>query len=478
MKQGISARLGLQGLLAATVLAATGCTVGPDYERPAVSQPQEFRDQSGPVDPVSIADLPWWAVFNDGQLQALVTEGLNNNHDIAIAAARVEQARARLGVSRSQGAPQIEYQADGGAERSVIQEQDDVGALNILGGRAVINAAWELDLWGRIRRSNEAARAGLFAQEEVRRGVMLTLVSDIAAGYFRLLSLDRELAIAEESNVAYKRMFDLFDLRHGAGRDSALPVSRARAAYESSLSRVADLKRQIAQQENAISILTGGYPRAIQRGQPLTAQTIPQMPVGLTTDLLRRRPDIRQAEQEMIQANAEVGVAVANFYPRIGLAGLLGFAGVSAEGGIDGTFGLWKLGATLAGPIFNGGRLQSIYEGRKAFWDESVAQYRKRIVTAFQETSDALVAQQTLVGRRTALENQVRALRNSVDLALTRYDAGRASYFEVLEAQQQLFPAEDQLARTQQDQLQAMVSLYKALGGGWKLSDEQWARPS
>jgi multidrug efflux system outer membrane protein len=211
----------------------------------------------------------------------------------------------------------------------------------------------------------------------------------------------------------------------------------------------------------------GGYPRTIVRGRGLLEQVSPETPLCSTTDLLQRRPDIRAAEQTMIRANAEVGVAMANFFPRIGIGALLGGIGVGISDDFDG-FTVGRLALSVTGPIFTGGRLQAIYHERQAFWNETVVQYRKTIVIAFQETSDALVAQQTLVARRAALENQVTALRRSSDLALTRYDAGRASYFEVLEAQQQLFPAEDELAQTQRDQLLAVVGLYRALGGGWK----------
>jgi outer membrane protein, multidrug efflux system len=311
----------------------------------------------------------------------------------------------------------------------------------------------------------------------VRRGIMLTLVSDIAAGYFRLLELDRELAIAQDSRTVFGKTHELFDLRYRAGRDNRLPVERAAAALSSSDNRVANLKIEIAQQENALSVLAGGYPRAIERGRSLLDQRMPATPVGLTTDLIQRRPDIRRAEQDMISANALVGEAIAERYPRIGLAALAGIIGVNGEGPLDGTFGLWRAGATLAGPIFDGGRLEALYNERKAFWDESVAQYRQTILVAFRETSDALVAQQNLVDRRAALERQVAALRQSVELADLRYRNGRASYFEVIEAQQQLYPIEAELARVQQEQLVAVVNLYKALGGGWKLTDEQWTRP-
>ncbi|KRA83347.1 efflux transporter outer membrane subunit [Altererythrobacter sp. Root672] len=458
-------------------LMLAGCVMGPDYARPDVVQPGEFRSQITPADANSLADRSWWEVFDDPALQNLISQTLQNNNDLSVAVARIEQARAQVGVAKSEGLPQIGVDGFAGGQESFLPTPDEIGTAEFASVGGVIEAAWEFDIWGRIARQTEAARANLYAQEEVRRGIMLALVSDTASGYFRLLQLDRELAIAEESQAVFKKTHELFTLRFEAGRDSRLPVERAKAALDSTGARIADLKRQIAEQENALSVLAGGYPHAIERGQPLTAQRMPETPVGLTTDLVRRRPDIRRAEQDMIRANAQIGAAIADFYPRIGLSTLAGVIGVNGQGGLDGTFGLWQAGIGLAGPLFTGGRLESIYDERKAFWDESVAQYRQTILVAFRETSDALTAQQTLVDRRASLESQVAAMRQSVELADTRYRAGRASYFEVIEAQQQLFPAEAELARVQQAQLVAVVSLYKALGGGWKLDDAQWNRP-
>jgi multidrug efflux system outer membrane protein len=460
------------------VLMSTACTtVGPNYKRPEVVLAQDYRAQIGAADAQSIADLPWWQVFNDKALHGLISQALTNNYDLQTAVARIEEARALVGVVKSQAKPQVGYEVTAGGQQVLLPERDNVDDFRYGAIGGVLNAAWEIDMWGRIRRQTEAAQANLMAEEEVRRGVMLTLVTDIAAGYFRLLRLDRQLAIAQESSAAYKDTLDLFTLRFEAGRDNRLPVERAGASYNASAARIADLKREIALQENALSVLTGGYPRAIERGVKLTEQTMPAMKPGLTTDLLRRRPDILQAEQVMIRANAEMGVAVADRYPRIGLSALLGAQALNGNHGIDGSLGVWNLLGNVAGPIFTGGRLESQYNARKAFWDQSVAQYRKTILTGFQETSNALVTQQTLAERRAALEVQIVALRNSVDLALLRYRSGRANYFEVLEAQQQLFPAEDALAETQQGQLVAVVSLYKALGGGWNVTPENWSKP-
>jgi multidrug efflux system outer membrane protein len=447
-------------------ILSAGCATGPEYRKPEVTPPAQFRSQVQPSEAISVADSPWWGMFNDEALRSLIAQALATNLDIQVAIARIEQARALVGVVQSETRPQLGYQASAGGENALVPSKSSADTVGYAYAGGLLNAAWELDVWGRIRHATDAAKAHLVAQEDVRNGVLLTLVSDVGAGYFRLLELDRELAIAEDSVRVYKQTLDLFNARFEGGRDSQLPVERARANYDFSIARIADLKRAITQQENALSVLAGGYPRAIERGRGLTEQSMPPTPVGLTTDLLQRRPDILEAEQNMIQANAEIGIAVANYYPRIGLSALLGVQGLDI--GSWRGFGLWNLAISAAGPIYTGGRLQAVTRERQAQWDESVAQYKKTILVAFRETSDALIAQQTLVDRRAALERQVQDLQRSSDLALMRYDAGRASYFEVLETQQQLFPAQDALAQTQRDQLVAVVSLYKALGGGWK----------
>jgi multidrug efflux system outer membrane protein len=464
-------------LLATAPLALiAACTMGPEYKQPPVQVPDTFRDQIGPADAASIADLPWWSVFNDPPLQALVTEALHNNYDLQVAVSRIEQAREIVAQAQSEGAPQIGYNLGAAGQKDIVAGARSATSATYGTFGGVINAAWEFDVWGRIRRSTEAAQANLLGQEDVRRGVMLTLVTDIAAGYFRLLELDRELAIDQDSVATYRQTFDLFNDRFKAGKDSDLPVQRSRALYEAAQANVATLKRLMTQQENALSVLSGRPPGAIARGRLLTDQGLPAAPVGETTALLKRRPDILAAEQTMVNANAEVGVALANFYPKIGLSALVGGDGVTFGSGVQG-FGIWGLALSAAGPIFTGGRLQAIYHQRQAFWDETVAEYRKTILTAFQETSDALIAQQTLVKQRENIEGQILALRRSESIARLRYDDGRASYFEVLEAQQQLYPAEYELAQTQRDQLLAVVSLYKALGGGWQVGTDAWSKP-
>lgn len=460
-------------------VSIVGCTVGPAYKRPQVTIDRQFRSQVSPSEANSIADLPWWKVFNDKALQGLIAEALANNYDVQVAAARVEQARAQVGVARADLYPQVAYNATAAREKTFIPEVNGQGGnatFNSFG--AFLSATWELDVWGRIRHATESARASLLAQEDVRRGVMLTLVSDVATAYFQLIELDRELDIARDSAITFKRTLDLFTLRFNSGKDSKLAVVRAQAAYDSSTASIAILTRAISQTENALSVLLGADPRSIERGVRLADQVMPDTPLGLTTNLLERRPDILQAEHVMMGANADIGVAMADFFPRVGLSALFGGQGERVEDIVKRSSGIWSIGAGLAGPIFQGGRLRASYYARQAFWDETIASYKKTILGAFRETSDALVAQQTLVGQRTAQQDQVNALRESVDLSLARYDAGRASYFEVLDAEQLLFPTEDTLAQTQRDQLLAVVNLYKALGGGWNLQDAQWTAPS
>lgn len=451
--------------------------VGPDYQRPKVMPSPEFRSQVSPVEAASLSDLPWWKVFNDDVLQKLIAEALTQNYDLALASARVQQAYSMVLVQAADFYPQAGYEGFASREKTFVPFEQLGGNVTFNAFSGLLNAAWELDLWGRIRRSTEAARANLFAQQSVRRGVMLTLVSNVAANYFSLIELDRELSIAQESAKTYKETLGLFTQRFEFGKDSKLPVARAQAAYESSLATIAAVNRAIVQQENALSILLGTYPGDIARGMHLTEQSLPTSPVGLTTDLIERRPDILAAEQNMIEANAEIGVAVANFFPRVGISALYGGQSPRVGDVLENSFSVWNITAGLSGPLFQGGRLIENYHVQQAFWDATIAQYKQTILVGFREVSDALIAQQTLIEQRAALQRQVASLRDAVDLALLRYNGGRASYFEVLEAEQQLFPAEDALAQTQRDQLLAMVNLYKALGGGWNLTDMQWIHP-
>jgi outer membrane protein, multidrug efflux system len=447
---------------------------GPDYQRPEFDAPPSFRDQIGPAEAASIADLPWWQVFSDPKLAALIAEALQKNYDLQVAVARIQESRALVGVAASQFFPQLGYEGDAQRAKELSPVPGPNVTLNLFTG--LFNMAWEIDLWGRIRRSTEAARANLLAAEYARRGVMLTLVSNVAAAYFELVELDRQLKIARDSSNTYSQTLTYFTRRFLGGTDTKLSTSRAEASLEASQATIASLQIQIAQQENAISVLLGSTPKTIERAE-LPIHPMVDATAGQTTVLLKRRPDILQAEQSMISANAQVGVAVANFFPVIGLSALYGGQSESIGDILKTDFGVWSIGASVTGPLFQGGRLYESYRAQQAFWDETVAQYQATIIEAFREVSDALVAQQLLAEKRSALEKQVAALSVAVRLSLDRYNIGLARYYEVLEAEQELYPAEDTLAQTERDQSLAVVSLYQALGGGWRLSDQDWTPP-
>ena len=447
--------------------------VGPDYRRPPVDAPADFRGRIGAADAASFAELPWWDVFGDPVLQHLVQAALAGNYDLQSAIARIEESSAQVGVAASELYPQLGYQGSAERQKIFFTPTFPTPTFNVFQG--VLNVAWEIDVWGRIRRSTEAARAQYLATDEARRGVVVTLVSQVGTDYFQLLELDRELAIAHESVETYQRTLDVFTQRFLGGTDTKISTSRAAANLQASVSQIAALQRQITQQEDAVGVLLGTNPGPIDRGTPLVGQATPSTPEGLTTDLLRRRPDIRQAEQTMIAANAEIGVAVANFFPTIGLSAMYGNAGSKIENVIKNGASVWNIAANLSGPLFQGGRLIESYRAQQAFWDETIAQYRATIVQAFREVADALAAEARLAEQRKAQEAQVASLREAVNLSLSRYSTGLSNYIEVLDAEERLYPAEAALAQTERDQLLAVVSLYKALGGGWQTPGEQVA---
>jgi outer membrane protein, multidrug efflux system len=455
-----------------------GCAVGPDYKRPPTTPPETFRGQTGPADAASLADLPWWEVFRDATLQELLQTALANNYDLRIVVARVEQARALAARARGEFFPSIGYEGNIGRAHG-----GEFGSVTVFPGAPVstqssflglITASWEPDIWGRIRRQYEAARAQFLGTEEARRGVLLSLVSNVAQAYFALLELDAQLDIARRNTASFQSTYDLFQRRLGFGLASTLETSRAEGALGSAAETIPDLERQIAAQENQISVLLGRNPGPIPRGPSLFAQpVVPAVPAGLPSALLERRPDLRQAEQQLVQANAQVGVAVANFFPQIILSGFGG--GVSPQ--LSGISNVWSLTAGLTGPIFQGGQIRANYQASVAAWEQAKLQYEQTVITAFQEVSSALTALEKLVQVEAEQARAVKAYQDSVRIATSRYEGGLANYYEILEAQQLLFPAETQLAQIRGNRLSTYVQLYKVLGGGWSLTDAQWSGP-
>jgi multidrug efflux system outer membrane protein len=457
-------------------LTLCSCAIGPNYRRPAIDTPSAFRSEGAPeavpVDSTSLADLPWWQVFQDPVLQGLIEEALANGYDTRIIASRVEQARYAVGVTRADLMPQVGY--EGAAQRGRVF--NPLGGGNVIGNQffGAFQMAWEVDIWGRIRRATEASLANLLATEDVQRGVILSLVTGVAQAYFELRELDLELEIALRTRDTFQQTLDLFGRQLRGGVGTKLATSRGAAALANAAATIPDLERQIVAKENQLSILLGRKPGPIARGTVLTDQVYPpDVPAGLPAALLERRPDILQAEQNIVAANALVGVAIADFLPRIGLTTLYGVQSTELENILKGPANVWSIGGSLAGPIFQGGRLYYSYKERAAVWDEAKLAYEQTVLNALGEVSNTLVARQKFAESRAESEREVVALRESVRLSTVRYTAGLATYYEVLEAQQQLFPAQNSLARTQLNQLVAVVQLYRALGGGWRTEEER-----
>lgn len=461
-------------LAALSFLLAEGCAVGPKYARPQVETPSVHRGETSAATN-SLAELPWWEVFHDEQLRTLIQVALTNNYDVRIAAARVEQARAIVGETRSQFFPQVNYLAAAGAGRNV-------GASGTLSpgsgsGKAYagsLGATWEIDLFGRIRRLTESARAQFFATEEARRDVAVSLIAQVAQDYFQLLSLDRELAIAREATNSYGASLKIFNDRLRGQVASRLETSTAQALLDSAAAMIPDFERQIEQTENQLGVLLGRNPQPIVRtGSGLENEMPPEVPAGLPSVLLERRPDIREAEQLLRSANALVGVAEADFFPDFSLTGLIGQ--VSPELGTitSGSAFAWQAAASLTGPLFHGGQLKAQYRQAKAARDQSALQYQQTVLNAFQEVSNALIAREKLALMREKQASAVAAYQEAARIAIERYRQGQSSYYEVLQEQQLLFPAETSLVQTEFNQLVAVVQLYRALGGGWNPADAQ-----
>ena len=449
-------------LLAGAVVV--GCAVGPNYKRPPVVLPDRFYGEQAAAEARSFGDLPWWDVFKDPVLKGLVEEALKNGYDARLAVARVQEARALYGVSRAQRLPSVDYQ--GGWLRVRPDQFLNPSGVTLTEWTAEVEAKWELDLWGRVRRLNESARARYLATEEARRGVLLSLLSEVATAYFELCELDADLEIAQRTTVAFRDTYNLFSRRLEGGAASALETSRAEASLGQVAAQIPEIERAIVARENQINLLLGRNPQPIERGGP-SMPLPPETPAGLPSSLLQRRPDVRQAEQLLVGANADIGVAKAAFFPTLSLTGL--FGNVSPElGDLFSKGKTWSVGTSALGPLFHGGAIKRNYEAVKARWEQARIEYEATVTQSLAETSTALIARTKLVETESQRARAVQAYREAVRLANLRYGSGLSAYFEVLESQQQLFPAEISLAQTRRDQLIAVVNLYKALGGGWQ----------
>ena len=454
-------------ILAVLVPLLASCAVGPDYERPETPTPDRFRMAAEAGDQESIANLPWWELLKDPELQKLIRTALEENKDLKQAVATVEEYQAHLLVARTDFAPQMVASGNApGFGRSATFLVP--GFPNPFNYYVQGNLSWELDFWGRIRRSNEAARGDLLSREEGRRAVVLQLVGNVAEAYFDLLQYDMQLDIARRTLKTWEESVRIAQARLRQGVISKLDADQFEAERANAAARAAEFERQMVQKENQLSVLLGRAPHKIIRGQSLTEQVMPpDVPPGLPSELLQRRPDVIQAEQSLAAATARIGVAKADRFPKISITGLLGVASpqLSRVVGSETDFG--AVGPSFAGPLLNAQILGFQQEANEAQARQAIAEYEQSILVAFREVEDALIAVRTSRNQRDAQIEQVEALRSALRLANIRYKGGLANYLDVLIAQRNLFDAELALTGTHRLHLVSIVQLYKALGGGW-----------
>ncbi len=457
--------------LLCTALLLSGCTVGPNYRRPAVAVPPTYRglapDRTAQTETATLGDQKWWDIFQDEQLRTLIHTALQQNYDLRIAASRILEARAQLGITRADQFPTAS--AGAGIADVRTAQSKFLPAFETSTGQVNLSAAWELDFWGKFRRATEAARANLLASEWARQEVVSTLVANVAAAYFQLRALDLELEISKRTFDSRKESLRLTQILANGGATSLLDVRQAEQLVFTAGAEIPALEQQIAQQENFLSILLGQNPGDITRGETLTEQRQPsQVPAGLPSSLLERRPDIRQAEEQLVAANAEIGVARAAYFPQISLSGSGGFQSSALTNLFSGPAGAWSFGASLAQPIFTGGRLRSGVRLAEAQQQTAELFYQQSIRGAFRSVSDALVANRKTREFRAQQELLFQSAEDAARLSHMRYAGGATGYLEVLTNETNAFSAELGLAQARLNELLALVQLYQALGGGWQ----------
>lgn len=453
-------------LVAAILAAGTACTMGPKYQRPVTPAPVQFRGAVAPeVGNASLGDARWWDVFQDEALRELIRKAIDGNLDLRVAAARVEQARAAARMTRADQFPAINGTA--GVSRVRNPSNPVFPAFEANTSQLGPSAVWQLDFWGRYRKATEAARAELAATEWGRKAILATLVSDVAAAYFTLCGLDLELEVSRRTVAARKESLELTRTLERGGAVSLMDVHQAEILVEQAGRDIPALERRIEQQENLLSTLLGQNPGPVGRGLRLTDQpAAPEVPVGLPSELLERRPDIQQAEQRLIAANARIGVAKAAWFPQISLTGTAGFQAFSIEGLFDSK--VYNVAASLTTPIFDAGRIRSNIRLTEAQKEELIASYRQAVQQSFREVSDALVATRKIREYRERQQALEAAARQAAELSKVRYKGGVVSYLEVLQSETTLYNAEMGLAQAALDERLALVQVYTALGGGWQ----------
>lgn len=455
-------------------MVTAGCTMGPDYARPPVDAPAAFRFE--PATAAATANTAWWKQFGDPVLDGLIDTALTNNLSVKIAAANVEQALAVITQTRSALFPQIGYSASGDKSRV-----PDTGLAAVIPNypnpqttyQALLTASWEIDLWGRIRRLSEAAQATMLATDEARRGVILTLVSSVATDYISLRGLDEQLVIARRTLGTYAESVRLYQLQLKYGQTSQMTVSQAQSQYETAATQIPQIETQIAQTENALSILLGRNPGAIPRGKSIYDLKLPTVPAGVPSELLARRPDLMQAEQSLIAANAQIGAAKALYFPTISLTAALGSSSADLSNLFKGPTRVWSYAGQVVGPIFSFGAVSGQVAQSEAAQEAALLGYQYAIQSAFADVDNALVANLKLKDQLAAQERLVAAFADYARLARLQYAGGYTPYSTVLQAEQSLFPAELALASVRASVFVSAANTYKAMGGGWVTTADQ-----
>jgi len=456
------------GLLA---IVLSGCAVGPNFKKPATPVPPEYRgvspDQPSKSGSASFGDQKWWDAFQDEGLHDLIQTALKQNYDVRIAAARILEARAQLGITRADQLPSVDAHASAVNERTA--KTSVIPSIETSANQVSLSLAWELDFWGKFRRASESVRASLLAQEWAQREVISSLVSDVASAYFQLRELDLELEISRQTLASRKDSLRLTQILADGGATSMLDVRQAEQLVYGAAASIPDLERQIEQQENFISILLGNNPQGIARGRKLVDQPHAlEVPAGLPSSLLERRPDIRQAEQQLIAANAQIGVAKADYFPQIALTATAGYQSSALTGLFAGPAGLWTFGGSAVQPVFEGGRIRNRVRLAQARTEEALLVYHRTVQQAFRDVSDALVGYRKSQEFRIQQEQLTHSAEEATKLSNMRYKGGATSYLEVLDSDTRYFSAQLALAQAQLRELQALVQIYRSLGGGWQ----------
>ena len=445
----------------------TACSLGPDYKRPEVNSPASFKYDSLNIDTISY--LEWWDIFGDKNLKSLISIAIAENKDAKIAASRIQEASALLGFTAADQYPQLDITASGDRSKTNMINNDNIGNYFSLAPAL----SWELDFWGKFRRGTESARANMMASEWGYRKIMMTLISEVAATYFLLLDFKSKLEIAKSTQLSRKESLRIIQERFNEGTVAEIDLNQSQIQEAEAAAAVPRYRRAVIQTENALNVLLGRNPGAILSASDISSQSVPaEIPSGLPSSLLQRRPDIREAEQLLIAQNAQIGVAQALRFPAISISGTMGLASTDLSNFASGESLAWSVGGSLFGPLFNWGKNIRRVEIEEERTKQLIYNYERTVINAFREVEDALIEIDTYKDEMDAVAKQMNAAKNATELSRSRYDGGVTSYLEVLDSERTLFQTELSASQTYRFRLNSYIKLFKALGGGWITQEE------